>query len=211
LAKLPGQIRVVGNDTADKYLLLSNSHNATTGVQIKFTPVRVVCNNSLTFALAQGGLISVPHYRDLQKRLANATELLGIINKTFSNLETVYKQLAAVKVDAEKLDIYLNDVFPDPDDNSKEKAKRDAGLARTRAKYLFENGQGNKDNGVAGTLWAAYNGVTELIDHRVHSVRDTSAANGGSRTLNTIWFGSGSTVKARAYKIAVEKLNLWKN
>lgn len=38
LAKLPSSIRVIGDDITDKYLLLSNSHDASSAIQVKFTP-----------------------------------------------------------------------------------------------------------------------------------------------------------------------------
>ncbi len=60
LAKLPSSIRVVGEDVADKYLLLSNGHDGHTAIQIKFTPVRVVCQNTLTRALKGGGRSTSP-------------------------------------------------------------------------------------------------------------------------------------------------------
>jgi phage/plasmid-like protein (TIGR03299 family) len=65
LAKLPSQIVVVGDDVADKYLLLSNSHDGGSAVQVKFTPVRVVCNNTLTLALSSGPTIRVAHTRNM--------------------------------------------------------------------------------------------------------------------------------------------------
>ncbi len=50
LAKLQADIQVVDGDITHKYLLLSNSHAGDGCVQIKFTPVRVVCQNTTEFS-----------------------------------------------------------------------------------------------------------------------------------------------------------------
>jgi hypothetical protein len=73
LAKLPGQVHVVGEDVADKYLLLANGHNGATSVQVKFTPVRVVCQNTLTIAMNDGGpRVSVHHGWNFWRRMVDA-------------------------------------------------------------------------------------------------------------------------------------------
>jgi hypothetical protein len=58
--------------------------------------------------------------------------------------------------------------------------------------------------GVEGTLWGAYNGVTEYIDHgqKFGSLE---------RNVASIWFEDGYLRKARAYETAVAKLNEWRN
>jgi uncharacterized protein DUF932 len=41
LAKVRGEIRVIGDDICAKYLLLSNAHDGRGSVSVKFTPIRV--------------------------------------------------------------------------------------------------------------------------------------------------------------------------
>src|SRR5258708_1658778 len=50
LAKLDGQIVIGKGDAVDRYLLLSNKHGGTGAVSIRFTPIRVVCQNTLNGA-----------------------------------------------------------------------------------------------------------------------------------------------------------------
>jgi hypothetical protein len=65
LAKLPSDIVITDKDITKKFLLLSNSHDGTGSVQIKFTPVRIVCHNTLTQALKEGeASIRIPHTLD---------------------------------------------------------------------------------------------------------------------------------------------------
>jgi len=55
---------------------------------------------------------------------------------------------------------------------------------------------------VAGTLWAAFNGVTEWQDHR--KTRQNS-----NQRLNSVWFGESARIKSRAYSVAVDKMLVW--
>jgi len=69
------------------------------------------------------------------------------------------------------------------------------GVRRQWAQYFFEKGKGDDLPGVRGTLWAAYNGVAELTDHR--GLRQTA-----DRRLHSVWYGEGATIKARALRAA---------
>lgn len=199
LAKLPDCIRVVGDDVTDKYLLLSNSHDGSSAVQVKFTPVRVVCNNTLTLALSQGDTIRIPHTRDVREMLRQAEQALGIINHGYTRIAEVFQAMANVQINSEKVRGYLEKVFPFPKDPYDLYGHRRALDSRALAEYLFDQGKGNRQQGVSGTLWAAYNGVTELIDHR-----DTKRS--PDQRLSSIWFGYGSQIKTRACRIASELL-----
>lgn len=204
LAKLPSEIRVAGDDIVGKYLLLSNSHDGTSSVQVKFTPIRVVCENTLMMALARGPTVRVVHTRNVRERLLEAERLLGIINTRFQDIEERFTAMAQVHVNGNRLGEYLRRVFPDAVDPQNRKAQSRVATDRSWAAYFLEQGQGNQQAGVKGTLWAAYNGVTEYIDHR-------GGKGSEDRRLGSIWFGDGYLVKARAYTVAVERLGIWRN
>lgn len=198
LAKLPGHIRVVGDDITHKYLLLSNSHDGNSSVQIKFTPIRVVCQNTLCMALGYGKTIKVPHFSTLPKRLKEAQDLLGIIETNYSSIEGSFKEMSKVSMSHTKLHSYYNWVIPLP-------TTFDSLVAEKRYKYikkqhvsfqeLFEEGHGNNMKGVTGTLWAAYNSVVEFVDYKkTNSSMD--------KRLERIWFGRGAAIKAKAFRVA---------
>ena len=165
LAKLPGEIWVAGDDIAEKYLLLSNSHDGLSSVQIKFTPIRVVCQNPQTMALSSGKGIRISHTGSMAERLSLAEKNLGIIKERFHGIETDFQELAAIAMKEARLVDYLKRVFPDPADKDNERARARVLQAREMSGRLFETGTGNDAAGVRGTLWAAYNGVTQFIDH----------------------------------------------
>jgi phage/plasmid-like protein (TIGR03299 family) len=202
LAKLPDRIHVIGDDICDKYLLLSNSHDGKSSVQMKFTPIRVVCQNTLTMALNHGLTIRISHTRNLHERIHRAENLLGIIRNAFDAIEVCFQQMAKTKMDHARLLQYYKTIFPDPrvvdDDSALQRVQRD----RLVAMKYFEQGMGNQTNNVNDTLWAAYNGVTEMVDYQDR--KQTL-----DQRLNSIWFGEGYLLKARAYRVAMEYLNTW--
>jgi phage/plasmid-like protein (TIGR03299 family) len=199
LAKLPGHIRVAKDDITEKYLLLSNSHDGKSSVQIKFTPVRVVCQNTLTLALNEGSVYRVIHHADVRNKLEEAHEMLGLINERFDEMEETFQAMSRVKMDSNRLSDYLATVYPEVKEVEKmELVRRD----RNWSEYFFDQGRGNRMPGVAGTLWAAFNGVTEWVDHR------KSRQNENQRLVST-WYGSSYQTKARAFTVAQDKMLQW--
>lgn len=150
LAKLPGTIQVIGDDITDKYLLLANSHDGSSAVQVKFTPIRVVCNNTLTIALSQGDTIRIPHTKDVRIILKRAEQTLGIINRRYNNISKVFKAMAALKLNSESVQKYMSLVFPEPHDQEDEYGIKRALSNRALAGMLFDQGVGNRMRGVEG-------------------------------------------------------------
>ena len=116
--------------------------------------------------------------------------------------------MVKVQMDKRKAGEYFNLVFPNPRDPEDEKGLARARQNRELSAHFYHEGKGNKENGekgVSGTLWAAYNGVTEYTDHRKFKNQSEN------RRLGSIWFGEGYQIKARAFKIAEEKVKAWSN
>ena len=203
LAKLPDPLRIVGDDVADKYLLLANSHDGKGSVQVKFTSVRVVCQNTLTLAMHGGETFRIVHTQDVKHRLKEAGKLLANIRSRYATMEEALQTMAKVQMDESRLTGYLAEVFQ-PSDSTDEAASIRAERSRNWSGYFFDQGRGNRLPGVTGTFWAAFNGVSEWLDHR------KTRQNPGQR-LNSLSFGDNYRVKAKAFALAGKKMEAWRN
>jgi phage/plasmid-like protein (TIGR03299 family) len=189
LAKLPGYIKVNRKDIVGKYLLLSNSHDGSSLVRVKITPIRVVCNNTLSAALQGAGEIQIRHTINAADDLKQAISLLGLTNSLYEQLDTVFNRMALTKITDKQLQDYVKALVPDKGDGGdhlENQGIREAFLT------LHESGQGADLS--RGTLWGAFNCVTEYTDH---GMKDTP----GSR-LESIWFGRGEELKQKAFQLA---------
>jgi phage/plasmid-like protein (TIGR03299 family) len=179
----------------EKYLLFSTGHDAKTAVQIRFTPVRVVCQNTLIASLEWGTDFSkIYHIPGMESEISRAQEGVLHILKQYNELAALYEQFAGRALTDEQLAGYMNAVFPDPKrrkgqtDHSYDKAASKVRAIRKQAAKLFAEGMGNDVPEIRGTLWAAYNGVVELVDHYLgYSSR--------WHRLESIWFGEGEHTK----------------
>jgi phage/plasmid-like protein (TIGR03299 family) len=111
-AKLPDHLLVGGKDVIDQYLLLTNGHDGKTSITAKFTPIRVVCNNTLTAALSSGSnLFKIKHSRLTKDKLKEAEKLLAITYKTSKETQEIYNHLTSIKITDEVRDNYFLDLM----------------------------------------------------------------------------------------------------
>jgi phage/plasmid-like protein (TIGR03299 family) len=189
LARLPGFIKVHGNDIVGKYLLLSNSHHGSSRVRLKLTPIRVVCNNTLTAALQGAGEVHIRHASSAAEKMNQAQALLGLSNDLYAQLEAIFNRMAITKISDKQLLDYVKALVPDneeSEDNTKPQGIRNTFLE------LYNSGQGA--DLARGTLWGAFNCVTEYTDHVMGDNPTTR--------LESIWFGRGEQLKRTAFQLA---------
>jgi phage/plasmid-like protein (TIGR03299 family) len=102
-AKLPAHISILGkNDPIDQYLLITTSHDGKSATTVMFTPVRVVCNNTLNIALsgskAPENRVTIKHTENQIKRLEYSHKILGIQNSYRIELEELFYKMADTKI-----------------------------------------------------------------------------------------------------------------
>lgn len=205
LAKLPQEIRIKQtDDIINKYLLLTNNHDGLSSLKMFFTPIRVVCQNTLSAANSEinktkGDIVRIKHFPGIQDKVEAARVILGFVDRTYKELQEAYNKLADYQINDEWLDIYIKTLVPakNEDDVSFRTIKiRDSISAR------FES-EANTMPGIRGTAWAAYNSVTEYVDH-YSLVNPTKRKDDTTARLASIWLGRGSDLKKKAFTVAMQ-------
>ncbi|PSK90843.1 DUF932 domain-containing protein [Taibaiella chishuiensis] len=98
-AKLPDYIRVGNNDMIEKYLFLTTSHDGSGSITAAFTPIRIVCQNTLNAALkGTTGAIKIRHTVNAKQRLDQAHRILGMTNTLTIEMEGIYNHWANVRI-----------------------------------------------------------------------------------------------------------------
>jgi phage/plasmid-like protein (TIGR03299 family) len=203
LVKLHRSAQIAHDDRVESYLFLSTSHDGSTAVQVKFTDIRVVCNNTLNFASeGAGDKLSARHSANVDKALELIAELIDAQQSRFSASVDQYVRLAALDVDVEMLRRYvrvvLRDIDPEDADAVKSvDADADAKPARgeNRIIDIFENDPTCTMRSIRGSWWAGLNALTRYVDYERGADND--------KRFFSAMLGQGATVKQRALSSAV--------
>lgn len=184
------------DDKVDKYVLLSNSHDGTMAVRVGFTPIRVVCANTMAFAIGHAGsqLMRIRHSGNVVDNLEKIREAMSLANQQFEANAELFRELSKRNINTEDLEKYVKSVFAvKADDEDEGAGKRVMGdIVR-----LFEGGRGNDLEGVRGTYWAAYNAVSEYLQYE--------RGNDGQVRLDSLWFGQSARLNKKALDIALKQ------
>jgi phage/plasmid-like protein (TIGR03299 family) len=197
LAKLPDYIKVGRKgDPVEKFVLLYNSHDGSSHIRVKMTPIRVVCNNTLTAALSgTESEVRIKHTASATDKLQEAHKVLELTNQLYKELDNIFNAMALSNIGGQQLLDYVKALIPD---NPKAENNQRTENMRERIISLHDTVQDATMH--RGTLFGAYNAVTEYVDHY-------SSQKDANKQLRSIWFGgSGEQLKRRAYQLAESML-----
>jgi len=172
LAKVGESFKAVKGDTVESFFLLSASHRYGRSTVAKFSPIRVVCWNTLSFALSRRGQTDVIMNHREKFQPQRVKELMGIARDQFKTYEEKAQLLASVKADPELTVEYFDRLFPVSGENrSGKKHSKNAELCidalTSQPGIQF----------APDTWWQNLNSTTYVIDHLLSRDVDTRLFN----------------------------------
>jgi phage/plasmid-like protein (TIGR03299 family) len=197
LARISEDCTILEADKVGGYLLLATSCDAGMATTAFFTPIRVVCQNTIRAAFdSSTDKVAVPHNTIFKPDFVKAK--LGLAQSAFDRFLAEAKRLAAREINTYEADQIIGGAVQSL------AGQMPAGWdARKTRQYqammaLFNGaGKGAELPEAAGTAWGALNAVTEYYDW--HATSRTQEAR-----INNAWFGNGASVKAIAFEEAMK-------
>lgn len=167
-AKLPDYIRVGNDDLIEQYLFLTTSHDGSGSITAAFTPIRIVCANTLNAAMyRKSNTVRIRHTSGAKERLEEAHKLMGICNTLGIQMESIFNNWTRVRItDSEVKKLIQLAMIPNKEVLEKLKSGRDEELSTAYINMVdkvYEYGMGNPTQQLEttkGTLFGAYNAVT---------------------------------------------------
>ena len=171
--KLPDSMQVGGVDPIDQYLIALNSHDGSSPFRFLVSPVRVVCANTQSLALAQAkSSFSIRHVGKNAGVINEARQALDLTWKYLGEFQAVVERMIATPLTTPTFEEIVRGLFNVPEDE--EQASKRAvttGTAHLDGVMKLWNGSSTLE-GIDKTAWRGLQAITEYTDHFM-SVRNT--------------------------------------
>ena len=155
---------LIKDDKVGQYLLITNAHDGTRALRVLFTPIRVVCMNTLRWAMSGAkNSVKIRHTGDVAGQVLQARQILGIANIYFQKYATMATSLTEFHVSELFARDYVSDLWPMTESKS--------GITRATRDHenvldLFQGKQNGGDmEAIRGTAWGLLNAVGQYVDH----------------------------------------------
>jgi phage/plasmid-like protein (TIGR03299 family) len=176
LMKLPNWVEV-GGDAVAAYAFISNSHDGKSSVLLSCTPVRIVCENTLTAAVriakAAQRTYTIRHLGNMSQKISEARQALEVTVNYYEQFKALGDKLALAKLSEKRARSLTERLLP-IEEGMGDRAAANREEARDTIIRLFKEGTIVKaDDGTElstvpenapKTVWAFYNAATEYAD-----------------------------------------------
>lgn len=161
LAKLPEGVTIAGEEI-DPYILFTNSFTGNESIVAAVTPIRVVCQNTLSYGLGSAKRTHrIRHKGDVQGKLAEARDVLGITFTYYEEFEKAGELLAMESFNERMMDGILSELYP-IEDGMSDRQVTNREDAQSAIRTVWKNSP-NLEN-IRDTKWGAVNAIAEYLD-----------------------------------------------
>lgn len=182
-------IEVLPGDEVTTYALFANGHDGKFAIRAGFTDTRVVCMNTLRAAVHFAErLFKVRHSANAVLNLEAAREVLDFQRQALRVRAEIFQAMAKHNLSDKQATNYIRECLSEGAGTNEEIEVRNV----PEIFALYETGRGAEFG--RGTLWNAFNAVTEYLTHSRHRSLDTR--------LDSQWFGNSAKLAGRALTIA---------
>ena len=198
LARVGDTREVVKGDEVEPYVLLSTSHDGSLPLQMRPTLVRVVCSNTLSYAMRRkdfSDVVTIRHTGNVANKAVEARQALGLTKVYFDRMMEGVEQLTKTSMSETGMRNFALSLYTPRGDDSSHRYTLEA---MSKLSELFVSGRGQDLPDVRGTAWAAYNAVTEYVDYFERVGRGEIGEPTDER-LAKAWFGKGRDRKISAW------------
>lgn len=196
LARVKEDFTLFGGDTVESYLLFSNPHEYGKAIDIRFTPIRVVCANTLSLSLREKSdmSVSLSHRTKFDPEMVKQT--LGLATKRLGDYKEMAEFLGSRRYDGKDVINYFRTLFPRTGIAAGANDNDNAELSQPAKVALMAMMEQPGANYAEGTWWQVFNSVTYYADHLAGRQRETRLA--------SAWYGPMRERKIKALELAVE-------
>jgi phage/plasmid-like protein (TIGR03299 family) len=205
----PTTTEYLRNDPIKKFFLAKSSHDGTSAVEILFTDVRVVCNNTLTAALkGTKSRVAIHHTASMRATLDQVETVLKHHSEHQIALAQAMDLLVRTQMDTEKINQLVKTltksrhVAVNLEEALTSEAEGKDPKAFGEIIRLVEEGKGTDIPGVRGSAYGVLNAVTEYVDH-VRKVRGSDYFPNEGR-FETAILGTGARMKQQAFDLCLK-------
>ncbi|MDN5898473.1 MAG: DUF945 domain-containing protein [Brachybacterium sp.] len=194
--KLPDSLTVGGSDRIDLNIAALNRHDGTGAFRILVTPVRVVCANTQSAALANHeASFSIRHTRNAKAAVQSAREALGLTFTYVEAFEAEAERMIQTSMNEAYFDALVSETFGLPDPDATTRTRQTERRRRARLHWLFADAP--TQAAIRSTRWAGYQAIAEYLDHYapVRSTGDHATA----RATRVLTSDDPNRIKRRAW------------
>ena len=181
---------IVPGDTVKRRIVGYLGHDGKTGCGAKFTNIRVVCQNTLTAALAESGAhSSITHKNGANNNFDALINSIDVARQDFVTECELMKEFSRASMGIDSFREFVDEVYNIDEGQVFRK--------REKLDRAFMSGYGS--DYAPNSIWSGINAITQVET----STRGTTAAKGRAQFARGT-FGAGAQISKKAFAVAAE-------